>query len=666
MSQVPATTPFDAIRPQEISLTSTLLKNALPDTKLLFTAIDRQEPPKDKALQWIQADRHGGSYPNLPRITFSYFVKAGSPTLYKALVNVSQRHVITIQPQPEGVVGPMQGEDYMELEKVCMDHPAVKAEIEKLKLPKGVTPCTDPWIYGTDTLNEKRTLIQFYMYLKANDHPETNHYSLPLKFSPVFDGTTREFVRIDYLPGGADEKTIPTQPWKPVECVEYHADFCDEPPRQVKPYVVQQAEGPSFNTSGNTLEWLGWKMRIVTNYREGVALYDVSFKNRDVFYRISLSEMTVPYGDPRAPFHRKQAFDLGDCGFGHNANQLKLGCDCLGFIKYYDFYRTDRKGNPILMTNTVCVHEQDYGLLMKHVNYRNEKAFVTRNRELVIQTIATVANYEYIIEYIFDQAGGIDIQVRATGILSTMPIDEDVVVPWGTNVGPGVMAAYHQHLLSFRLDPAIDGHQNTFCYDDSVPLPYHPIKNPYKVGFVTERSIVDKAGGVDQSPFTNREYKIINENKINRITKKPVGYKISLPAAQMIIMDKDSMNTKRAHFATKQLWVTKYSDDALYAAGEFTNQSKKDTGLEEWANGIDNVRNEDIVLWATVGFTHIPRPEDFPVMPVEIHTVHIRPNGFFERNPALDVPQSNQNFNKSILVNESVGDVSNCCSKQNL
>ena len=40
--------------------------------------------------------------------------------------------------------------------------------------------------------------------------------------------------------------------------------------------------------------------------------------------------MFVPYGDQRAPYPRKAAFDLGNDGAGINANNLKLGCDCLG------------------------------------------------------------------------------------------------------------------------------------------------------------------------------------------------------------------------------------------------------------------------------------------------------------------------------------------------
>ncbi|ODV95902.1 hypothetical protein PACTADRAFT_41579 [Pachysolen tannophilus NRRL Y-2460] len=652
--------PFDSIREGEFRLATKLIKDAYLGEKVHFVQVDRAEPPKQDTLRYLAAEREGLPLPRIPRIVYLYYYTNEGKRFHKALVNVSVGHIITKTQLPKGVVGPLLPEDLGEVEKLCVEHPLVKAEIAKLKLPKGVYVQNDPWMYGTDESNEDLQLIQCYMYLRY-DHPESNHYSLPLKFSPVFESFSHKFVRMDYLPGGYDERITLTEPWKQVPAVEFHPDLNGEHTMRIpKPLIIQQPEGPGFTSKNGAVEWQGWKFRVASNVREGFAVYDVSFKGRSIAYRISLSEMTVPYGDPRAPYHRKQAFDLGDCGFGANANHLKLGCDCLGYIKYLDTIRTNGEGEPILLPNTICMHEQDNGILYKHVNYRTNNAVIARRREFVVQTIATVANYEYIVNIIFDQAGAICIQVRATGILSTMPIDDGVTVDYGTNVGPNVMAAFHQHLLSFRIDPAVDGHKNTVVYDDVYPMEPNTSLNPHNVGFYSKRTVLEKSGSVEQSPFTNRAYKIINENVINPVSKKPVGYKIEMPARQLALASENSYNVHRAKFATKQLWVTKYRDGQLYAAGEFTNQSRNDTGLGEWANGQDLVRNEDIVVWATLGFTHVPRTEDFPVMPVEIHNINIVPFGFFTKNPALDLPQSNNRDNQSVLVNEDSTGPS-CC-----
>ncbi|CDK27216.1 unnamed protein product [Kuraishia capsulata CBS 1993] len=655
--------PFDAISPGEMQLASKLIKDTYSSEKPHFVQMDRVDPPKKDMLIYLEAEKKGYKLPAIPRIVQAYYYIGVE--LKKALVNVSFGHVITIADTPKGTVGPILPEDMIALEDLAMEHPIVKAEIAKLQLPDNIVVRSDPWIYGTDDDNEDRFLVQFFMYLADATHSESNHYSLPLKFCPVFEALTQEFIRIDYLPSGVDSTVTATMKWEPKPIIEYHPDLNGESLRDIKPLLVSQPEGPSFEIDGSKVKWQGWEFVVAPNVREGFAIYDVSFKGRSIMYRLALSEMTVPYGDPRAPFHRKQAFDLGDCGFGTNGNHLSLGCDCLGVIKYKDCYRCNGDGEPVLMPNTVCMHEQDYGLLYKHVNYRTNGAVVARRREFVVQTIATVANYEYIVNIVFDQAGQISIQVRATGILSTTPLDDDSEVPsFATRVGPGVMAPFHQHMLSFRIDPAIDGHSNSVAYDDVLQMAPHTKENPHSVGFYSQRTFVEKSGSIAQNPWTNRAYKIVNENVINPTTKKPVAYKVALPARNMILGHPDSFTYKRAHFATEQIWVTKYRDNQLYASGEFTNQSHVDTGLKEWANGDDSVRNEDIVVWATLGFTHVPRSEDFPVMPVEIHQIDLVPYGFFEHNPALDIPQANNRFNKSVLVKD--GQAGSCCSKSAL
>ncbi|SJM84406.1 related to copper amine oxidase [Zygosaccharomyces bailii] len=671
--------PFDSITDEEIITTSKLLKELHGDAQLFFSQIDRLEPPKDDAIKYLEIERYGGGkLPYIPRRSYAYYYVNNKMPLYKAIVNVSEKHILSSKVTPEGTVGPLQPDGMASVELAVLGHPVVKAEIAKLQLDKvhynhpklgklNYKVVCEPWMYGTDSPNDKCPLIQSYMYL-ALDHPDSNHYSIPLRFSPVFEYLTHKFVRMDYLPSGADEKfireTLPLRKVHPI--VEYHPDLLEDytPRANLKPLQVVQPEGPSFEVNGSKITWQGWEFRVATNVREGFALYDVHFKGRSLFYRIALNEMTVPYGDGRPPFHRKQAFDLGDCGFGNCANSLALGCHCLGVIKYMDTRRADTRGNPVLLPSTVCMHEQDYGILYLHKNYRTDSSVVTRRREFVVQTIATVANYEYIVNLVFDQAGAITVQVRATGILSTMPNDDNNVTDFGTIVGPGVTAAFHQHLLSFRFDTRLDGDKNTVVYDDYLPMEEQLPYNQYNVGFRQKRTFVERSGSVDQSPFTNRTYKVINENSINPVTLKPVGYKFEMPAKQMILASPSSYNVRRAKYATKQLWVTKYQDEQLYAAGEFTNQSQTDTGLSKWADGTDTVRNSDTVVWATLALTHPPVTEQFPVMPSDFLQFLVTPASFFDRNPALDIPLADNKFNKSVYYDDARSTAPSCCQSK--
>ncbi|KAE8384432.1 copper amine oxidase [Aspergillus alliaceus] len=653
--------PFDPITPEEIQLATKILQAAFPGVSLRYKKIDVQEPIKKEVVPFIEAERLGQPLPTRPtRLLQVLFHRLDNGAFYKALLNAGTRSIISAKEMPKDIQASVDADEMIEIEQLCLNHPAVQAEVAKLQLPAGVTVCNDPWIYGTDDPKETRRLFQCYMYIVATDHPQNNHYSTPCKFSPVFDGLTRELVRIDYLPGGHDAQITETQPWKPVETIQYAHDLLQEPLRpDLKPYIVQQPQGASFDVQGNVVSWQKWRFRVGFNSREGLVIYNLTYGGRNVFYRLSVSEMTVPYGDPRAPYHRKQAFDVGDVGFGITANQLSLGCDCLGHIKYFDGYRSDSKGNPVHLPNVICLHEQDNGLQHKHTNYRSGAATVVRNRQLVVQMICTVANYEYIFAFIFDQAANIELEVRATGILSTVPFDNHEfgkTVPWGTNVGPGVMAPYHQHMFSFRMDPAIDGFQNTVYYEDSVAMPEDE-NNPYNVGYTTEQTVLRTSGTASTSVDRHRVFKIRNDSRINPITYKPIAYKLQTAPSQMLLASPRSYGAKRAGFATQPIWVTKYKDDELYAGGEFTNQSKESQGVEKWVQRNDPVENEDVVLWHTFGLTHNPRIEDFPVMPMERISVMLKPDGFFTKNPALDVPQSSQSFNKSTLHPEPVA----CC-----
>ncbi|EXJ80880.1 primary-amine oxidase [Capronia epimyces CBS 606.96] len=648
----PTTHPLDPITPAEIRQAVQILRDRYPNDQIRFKLVDIFECPKAEVVPYLEKQRLGQTLPAPPaRRARIYFHLARNPHLLnKARVNVTAGLVEAVESLPD-VQGPVDFDEWLAVQNACNAHPRVLEEVERLKLPPGAKVVNDPWAYGTDDAKERRRLFQCWMYIVLNGDPEANHYSLPAPFSPVFDAVTNELQWIDYLPMGADDERESTRPWEPVPAVEYSTNLLDVNTmrKDLKPLQVVQPQGPSFQVEGRNVSWQKWKFNVGWTMREGPVLQNVTYDGRSTFYRLSLSEMTVPYGDPRSPYHRKQAFDLGDSGLGMMSNSLKLGCDCLGLIKYFDGYRVTSTGSVVTMPNVVCMHEVDAGVGWKHTNFRSGTTSVVRNRQLVIQCTATVANYEYIFAFILDQAANIHFELRATGIVSTMPIKQGVQVPWGTIVAPGVLAGNHQHLFSIRIDPAIDGHNNTVVCQDVVPAE-ETDPDPYGCAFKARETEITQAGGYTLDVDKSRLYKIENTSSINPISGKPVAYKLHAIPSQMMIMKPWTFNWKRGQFASKPIWVTKYQDDELWAAGEFTNQSREDTGLAVWAKRPDNVQDTDVVLWHSFGLTHLPRPEDFPVMPQEMMTVTLKPSNFFALNPSNDVPRSNQAVNQSTLV----------------
>ncbi|OAA57841.1 copper amine oxidase 1 [Akanthomyces lecanii RCEF 1005] len=278
-----------------------------------------------------------------------------------------------------------------------------------------------------------------------------------------------------------------------------------------------------------------------------------------------------------------------------------------------------------------------------------ERAVVVRDRKLIIQFILTLGNYEYIFAYHLDLAGGIYLEARPTGIMSPVAIDAGKTSPYGTVVGPGVLAQNHQHIFAVRIDAAVDGHANTVTVEESLPMPMEPTRNPYGNGYRVESTTIKNSTYVDAAPMRNRIIKISNPSKKNPVSGRPVAYKFSPPATQLLLADPASDIARRAKYAQHHVWVTRHADYEYWAGGEFTNMSREEEGgCFDAAARQDSVENGDVVVWAVFGFTHSPRVEDWPVMPAERFTLHLRPVDFFNSNPALDVP-SKKNM-ASILV----------------
>ena len=532
-------------------------------------------------------------------------------------------------------------------------------------------------------MNDDERLFQVFLYMRDplnSSEADSNHYAFPLPISPVIECNEYRVIRIDVLPTGNDLTIKPIEPYRHKPANEYiHETLTLR--QDLKPLHVIQPEGASFTITpvgetGNIIAWQKWTFRVGYNQREGMVLYDVRYDSRPLFYRLSLSDMNIPYADPRHPYHKKAAFDLGDAGAGAMANNLKLGCDCLGNIHYLSAVMSDDKGSPTPLENCVCVHEQDAGIGWKHTNYRTGRAAVVRSRELVLQSIITVSNYEYILAFMFNQAGEIIYEVRATGVLSTQPIEHEldqVGVPFGTVVHPGVLATHHQHIFSLRVDPMLEGHSNRLVYDEAHPYPVDKEWNPHGTGYYVQETVVEKSAGLDLDYDANRTFKIQNASVHNPVNGKPVGYKIHVPPFQKMLAHPDSFHFKRAEFADHNIYVTTHQDRELYSGGWYTNQSRGGTGVRAWADRKDNVKDEDIVVWVQFGINHVPRIEDFPVMPCEILKVSLKPVNFFDKNPALDVPPSEQKVNQSTLVNGdaethhqgsvemAVGKAEDCC-----
>ena len=500
----------------------------------------------------------------------------------------------------------------------------------------------DPWPAGAFgyECEDGRRISRCISFLR--EHQADNGYARPIEGIIVhFDNGRNEVIEV------IDHGVTPL----PRNRASYLADDQPRMRSDLKPIEITQPEGPSFTVDGNFVQWQKWQFRITFDPFEGLVLHQVAYDDdagpearlRPILHRASISEMVVPYGDP-SPLHGwKNAFDAGEWGLGRMANSLKLGCDCLGEIHYFDATLATEHGKPWVIENAICMHEEDYGILWKHVDLWGGTSEVRRSRRLVVSFISTVGNYEYGFFWYFYLDGNIQLEVKLTGIVSPMAVDPAAPASRFANVvAEGVAAPHHQHMFNARLDFDVDGEDNEIYEVDAERLPPGP-ENPWLNSFtaVATRLDSEQAAQREVDPAASRTWRIVNPNTQNGLGQ-PTAYKlVPTMSTPTLLAHADSPVGRRATFATHNLWVTPYSPDERRAAGEYPNQHAGGDGLPRWTAADRPLVNTDLVVWYSFGVTHFVRPEDWPVMPVEYTGFTLMPWGFFDRNPALDVAPSN-------------------------
>jgi primary-amine oxidase len=618
--------PLETLTADEIEVAVAAVRAAgRLDEAARFASVALVEPTKQELVAF-----EAGAV--VPRRVRAWVVPGPTADLVEVVVDVSSGTVLEWEDHLD--VRPALGlEESFEAVIALHDHPEWVAALGR----RGITDLDrvqiDPWPTGSFGVpaEEGRRVVRCIAYYRET--ADANGYARPI------EGL---LARVDMARGEVldviDLGVVPLPPEAGSYYPEHNGPLRDD----LRPLHITQPEGPSFVVEGNLVRWQRWSLRVSLDPHEGLVLHTLGYEDggrvRPILHRASIAEMVVPYGDP-GPMHGwKNAFDAGEWGLGRMANSLTLGCDCLGEIHYFDTVAADEHGRPTAVPNVICMHEEDIGILWKHLDLHTGRSEVRRSRRLVISSIATVGNYEYGFYWYLYLDGSLQLEVKLTGIMSTQAVADGDPTPYASRIAPGLAAPLHQHLFCARLDLDVDGAGNEVHEIDVVPVPRGD-DNPQGNAFRTQVTRLEREGQARRraDPAASRAWKVVNPSSRNRLGE-PVGYKLVPAATPSLLADPDSSIGRRAAFATANLWVTPYDPAERRPAGEHPNQHAGGDGLPRWTAADRSLVDTDVVLWHTFGVTHVPRPEDFPVMPVESTGFHLLPVGFFERNPALDVP----------------------------
>jgi primary-amine oxidase len=604
-----------------------LAREGLAGPDVHFSYVGLQEPDKRELLAAGTADRR----------LRSMLVDMRTNDSWDVVVSVAEDRVVSQRKLDHAVDGqvPVVVEEFHLVEEVIHENPEWLAamarrgltDVSKLK----VNPLSGGVLGETETGRRIQRCFTFVM-----NTPDDLGWAHPVDgVTVMIDVVTREVLAV------IDYAELPV----PQEDGNFHLESWRGPDREgLKPIEITQPDGPSFTIADDgTISWLGWNLQVGFDQREGLVFHNITIDDdgvaRPVIYRASIAEMMVPYGDPSPQRWFQNFFDCGEYLLGGYANSLELGCDCVGDITYLDAIVAGNDGNPHVIPQAICIHEEDAGILWKHFDNWNGSSESRRNRRLVVSFFVTVGNYDYGFYWYFGLDGAIEFEVKATGVVFTSAYPGKIH-PFASELAPGLGAPHHQHLFSARLDMMVDGTNNAVDELEAALVPRGP-QNPTGTGFTqtVTRLKTEKDAQRLADNTTGRVWLVSNPSVKNRLGGE-VGWVLYPEGKPVLLADSESDIHKRATFSTKHLWVTPYEPTELYPAGDFVNLHPGGAGLPAWTAADRSVDDTDIVLWHTFGLTHFPRIEDWPVMPVDTCGFVLKPHNFFGRNPALDIPAS--------------------------
>ena len=637
--------PLDPLSEEEISKTTSILNSSGRLSSLMrIMAYSLNEPPKSAVL----AFRPGQPFSREVSVVIR---DHGRRLTIEAIVSLTDQ-VIRSWQERNDVQPALTYPEVFAAQQAALADAAVGEVLARHGITDLSAAVLFPWTnanWGPEDGTEQGRFLRLQVAISHG--PDDNYYARPVEGVIITVELDSMAVKVE------DHGTVPI----PVRSGNYSAtgitspenvpSFPEGPRSDLKPLTINQPEGPSFQVEEQQVTWQKWRLRVGFTPREGLVLHLVEYFDqgrwRPIIYRAALSEMYVPYGDPTPTHNFKNVFDAGEVGIGVLANSLVLGCDCLGEIYYFDAVVNNAQGGPETIRNAICMHEEDFSILWKHLEYAEDgstRVEVRRSRRLVISSISTVGNYEYGFYWYLYQDGTLQYEIKLTGIIAPAAITPgeqpscDESGTYGTLVAPGLYGPNHQHYFNVRLDTMVDGLENSVYEVNCEPLPWGP-DNPRGNAWVARETLLASESEAQRTiePRTARYWKIVNPSAFSSLGK-PVAYKLVPGANAFPFFHEGSPQWQRGGFVRKHLWVTAYDPRERYAAGDYPNQQAGNDGLPVYVQQNRSLENTDLVVWYTFGSNHVVRPEDWPVMPVEMVGFSMKPAGFFEGSPALDVP----------------------------
>lgn len=627
--------PLDGLEADEIVRAATILRGAgHTDESTPILSLTLEPPAKSDVLDWTSGDP-------IPRAARA--IVRRDRINHEIVIDLDSGEVVATETVP----GP--GQPTLVVDEIVA---AIEATLADPEMQAGLTKrgiddfdalsCAPRTTgnFGAD-IEQERRLVKVDCF-DLSDNPD-NVFAAPIEgLFAIVDIEAREVL--DVIDLGVVPVTQTTY--------SLAADAQGELRDTESVHISSAGEG-NVRIDGWTVMWNKWRFHLRWDARAGLIVSMVEYLDRSkwrrILYQGNVSEIYVPYQDPTAGWYYRNYLDEGDYGLGNTHSPLVAGADCPDNAAFLSAVMANAAGAAEQLSERICIFELPTGdATWRHYDQITEALDARPNVELVVRFIATVGNYDYLFDWVFDNKGQLAYRVGATGLdavkgVEAMAVSDDTAAAdtsYGPLIAPGLAGINHDHFFSVRLDIDVDGSANRFVRDKLVTK---------RLGEESERSSIWTTERLVAEKDSEAKFRLsYEEPSLWRVEsarqKSALGYATSYalkPAGNARpLVDEDDAALARAQFANYHLWVTPFAADELWAAGRYSNQSPPGAGLPEWTSEGRDVEDTDIVLWYTLGFHHVPSSEDWPVYNLGWNSLTLRPYNFFDTNPAMDLPEA--------------------------
>lgn len=308
-----------------------------------------------------------------------------------------------------------------------------------------------------------------------------------------------------------------------------------------------------------------------------------------------------------------------------------MGTDLATLVEGYDcpfgstFWNVSfHEGNATTINqDAICIFEHDPGFPLSRHRYGSSAGDypfsalgVVKGAALTIRTIATVGNYDYLFDYIYNVDGSIEVSVKASGFLQSSFYYPDQK-KFGPRIAPATQGSFHDHILTWKADFDLLGTANSLERTDLIVVnqsqPWFPELGEFEQ-MELNASYLETETTLDWAENGQSMFCVVNQNETN-IWGEKRGYRI-IPGKSNIHLSvlNSPFSLKNSEMAKHHLAVTRQHDTEPYA-NSVQNINLPSAPQQDFSKFFDDepIEQEDLVVWFNLGMHHFVRAEDIPV-----------------------------------------------------